>query len=195
MIKSTNEHRVVCCPILPNKRFKREQLQQESINVLVLCFGWYYGWIDDISVNGSSICASTPVQWNIHKIRKGQKIYWGEKSEMIKGWMRIRIPHTFSANNTTIPAFILFFVLRRSFPATFSFMVSARGLTVAGYAVPHEHASSRGSFEHFINAFDSQSWTLFICSGTNCVSDLFPSFPSNPRTRVIRGIGVRSWWS
>lgn len=127
---------------------------------------------------------------NIHKIRKGQKLYWGRENRNDQG-MCIRIPHTFSANNTTVPVFILFFVLSRSFPATFSFMVSVRGLTVAGYAVPHEHASSCGDFKDFINAFDSQSRTLFICSSTNCVSNLFPSFPSNPRTRVIWGIGVR----
>jgi hypothetical protein len=123
------------------------------------------------------------------KLETVKKLYWERENRNDQG-MCIRIPHTFSTNNTTAPAFILFLVLSRSFPATFSFMVSVRGLTVAGYTVSHEHASSRGSFEDIINAFDFQSRALFVCSGTNCVGHSFPSFPSNPRTRVIRGIGM-----
>jgi len=104
-----------------------------------------------------------------------------------------RSPHTFSTDNTTAPAFALFFVLSRSFPATSSPMVfpTIRGLTVVGYTIPHEHASSRGSFKDIIDAFDFQSRALFVCSGANCVGNSFPSFTSNPRTRVIRGIGMR----
>ena len=122
-----------------------------------------------------------------NKLETVKKIYWQRENRNDQG-ICIRIPHTFSANNTTAPVFTLF-PLSRSSPATSSFMVS-RGLTVAGYTVPHEHASSRGSFKDIINAFDFQSRTLFVCSGTNCVGHSFPSFPSNPRTRVIRGIGM-----
>ena len=124
-----------------------------------------------------------------NKLETVKKIYWQRKNRNDQG-ICIRIPHTFSANNTTGPAFTL--VLVRYFPATFSSTVSVKGLTVVGYAVPHEHASSRGSFEDFINTFDFQSRTLLVCSGTNCEGYLFPSFKSNPRTRIIRGIGMRS---
>ena len=94
---------------------------------------------------------TSPMEYS-QKLKTSKKNIQEEKTEE----MCVRSPHTFSANNTTGPAFAVL-----SFPTTSSPMVlfpTVQGLlTEVGCAIPHEHASSRGSFKDIIDTFDFQS--------------------------------------
>jgi hypothetical protein len=136
-----------------------------------------------------------PLQSNEVFTKLGTVKKYTERENRNDQGMCIRIRHTFSANNTTGPAFTPFIACTRSSPSMCGRGLIAVGGFMAGYTVPHEHASSRGNFEDFINAFDSQSRTLFVCSGTYFAGHSLPFFSSNPGTRVIRGIGMRGCWS